>query len=117
MLHLLMEAKKGNLKDEDESVDSGFITSKKSHIEDSTKQIINNITVDDITAQALVFFIAGFDTSSTLTSFTTYELAINKNVQNKLRKEVDDTFEAFDGKLTYEALGNLKYMDMVISGM
>lgn len=75
-----------------------------------------NITNFDITAQATIFFVPGFEAISTLLSFMAYELALNPDIQNKLRDEVEDTCQECNGKLTYEILMKLKYMDMVVSG-
>ncbi|KAJ8965322.1 hypothetical protein NQ314_004216 [Rhamnusium bicolor] len=48
-------------------------------------------------------------------SFAAYELAVNQDVQERLREEVYATFEECGGKLTYESLLKMKYMDMVVS--
>ncbi|KAK9752578.1 Cytochrome P450 [Popillia japonica] len=48
-------------------------------------------------------------------SFMGYELVVNPDIQIRLQKEIDDTLEECNGKLTYEALLKMKYMDMVIS--
>jgi cytochrome P450 len=71
---------------------------------------------DDIAAQALVFFLAGFDTTSTLLCFTSHQLAVHPEIQNRLQKEIDKTLHEHGGKLTYEALQGMKYLDMVLSG-
>lgn len=69
-----------------------------------------------MTGQCLVFFLAGFDTVSQLMSFMSHELAINPDVQEQLREEVDAVREQLGGKpVTYEALQNMKYLDMVVS--
>ncbi|KAJ3645289.1 hypothetical protein Zmor_022955 [Zophobas morio] len=73
------------------------------------------ITDQDIVSQALVFLFAGFETVSTLMCFMSYELALNPDVQTRLIQEVDETVEACKGKLTYESLLGMKYMDMVVS--
>lgn len=75
------------------------------------------ITDDDITAQALLFFFGGFETSATLMCLTSYELAVNPDIQDRLREEIDSTFQKYNGKLTYEALMGMKYLDMVVSGI
>lgn len=49
-------------------------------------------------------------------AFMAYELAINPDIQKKLRDEVEKTDQECDGKLTYESLMRMKYMDMVVSG-
>lgn len=83
----------------------------------SAKDRVNNaLTNEDITAQALLFFIAGFDTTSSLMCFTIYELTVNQDVQERLRKEIHSTWKECCGNLTYEDLLQMKYLDMVISG-
>ncbi|XP_072389471.1 uncharacterized protein [Diabrotica undecimpunctata] len=112
MIHLLLEAKKGNTHSEDHNiVDAGYAT-----VEEHLKADKNaEITEDDIIAQAFVFFFAGFDSSSTLISFLAYELCANQDIQEKLRDEIKDTLDSCNGKLNYEALVNMKYMDMVVT--
>ncbi|NP_001166017.1 cytochrome P450 9e2-like [Nasonia vitripennis] len=74
-----------------------------------------NVTMDDILGNAFIFFLAGFDTSSSLMAFMALELAANPDIQEKLQQEVDLQLEKNDGKLTYEALSDMKYLDMVVS--
>lgn len=84
---------------------------------DKTKfRKLKHLTDDDIASQALVFFLAGFDTISTALCFGSYELAINPEVQSKLRDEILRTRSANNGQLTYESLLGMKYMDKVFSG-
>ncbi|XP_051165488.1 uncharacterized protein LOC127284206 [Leptopilina boulardi] len=66
-----------------------------------------------IAAQAFVFFIAGFETSSTTMSNALYELALNPSIQEKLRKEIQNEFKITEGKLLYDRIKNLKYLHMV----
>lgn len=75
-----------------------------------------NISDFEIAAQAMIFFLAGFETVSSTLSFTVYELAINPEIQDKLIEEIHAVYEENQGKPTYEAITNMKYMDMVISG-
>lgn len=70
----------------------------------------------EIVAQAILFFIAGFETSSTLLCFAAHELAINPDVQKKLQDEIDELIAEKGKTLTYNDLMKMKYMDMVISG-
>lgn len=49
-------------------------------------------------------------------SFMAHELAINPDIQKQLREEVDEVREQLGNKpVTYEALQNMKYLDMVVS--
>ncbi|KAI4459292.1 cytochrome p450 [Holotrichia oblita] len=72
------------------------------------------LTLNEIAAQAFVFFLAGFETSSTTMTFCLHELAFNQEIQDKLRKEVRDTYQKTDGQLNYDAIMGMKYMDMVL---
>lgn len=73
------------------------------------------LTFGELAAQAFMFFTAGFDTSSTLMSFALLELSVNEDIQNHMRDEVNKVFQKNNGELTYEALSEMHYMDMVIS--
>ncbi|KAF2894715.1 hypothetical protein ILUMI_11460 [Ignelater luminosus] len=115
MIHLLMEAQKGRLKhDEQSSEDSSFAVVEESELGRTQKRKIE-ITDEDITAQAVVFFVAGFDTASTLMGFMCYELAVNPDIQQRLIDDVDASLEKCNGDVTYEALMGMKYLDMVVS--
>jgi cytochrome P450 len=72
---------------------------------------------DDLTAQVLLFFMAGFDAASTILCFATHLLATHPDVQTRVQEEIDLTLNKDEGNLTYEAVQGMKYLDMVISGM
>nr|CAD7428600.1 unnamed protein product [Timema monikensis] len=72
------------------------------------------ITDTLLAAQCFVFFLAGFETSSTTISCCLHELAVNPDIQERLRKEVDNVLIKHGGQITYEALQDLKYMDAVV---
>ena len=57
---------------------------------------------DDLVSQAAIFFTAGFETSSTTMSFTLHEVALNPDIQKRLRAEIHDALEKTGGKITYE---------------
>ncbi|GJQ82005.1 Cyp6a9 [Trypoxylus dichotomus] len=73
------------------------------------------LTFSELAAQVFAFFVAGFETSSTLMSFALLELSINEDVQKRLRDEVNEAFQKNNGELTYEALSEMRYLDMVIN--
>ncbi|XP_076666519.1 putative cytochrome P450 6a14 [Andrena cerasifolii] len=76
---------------------------------------LENIKLTDslLTAQAFVFFAAGFETSSSAMSNALYELALNHEVQDKLREEIAEYFAKNNGQLKYEDIKHLKYLDKV----
>ncbi|XP_012537312.1 cytochrome P450 9e2 [Monomorium pharaonis] len=73
------------------------------------------MTLDDIVSQAFSFFFAGFDTTSNLLCFVVHELAVNQDIQNRLREEVQQHLAEGNGEISYESLLKMSYMDMVIS--
>ncbi|XP_046630321.1 cytochrome P450 9e2-like [Neodiprion virginianus] len=73
------------------------------------------ITVDDVIAQAFNSFFAGFDTSSTLMCYTAYELAVNPDIQDRLRDEIDRCLRDNRGIISYESLNDMKYLDAVVA--
>ena len=66
-------------------------------------------------SQALIFFIAGFETSSTTMSNALYELALHQDIQDKLRSEIKEVMKK-DEQLTYDNVKNMKYLDKVVKG-
>lgn len=44
-----------------------------------------------------------------------HELAINPDIQEKLQQEIDDAFKQSNGKLTYDNIIKMKYLDMVVT--
>lgn len=69
-----------------------------------------------LTAQAFVFFVAGFETSSSAISNALYELALNPEVQDKLRQEIKEHFEKNNHELKYDQVKDLTYLDLVFRG-
>lgn len=57
----------------------------------------------------------GFDTTAVVGAVILYRLAWNQKAQEKLRKEIFDTLDACDQKLTYDALKDMVYLDNVIN--
>lgn len=117
MIHLLMEARKGQLKYEEsnEQNETGFSTVEESEIGKNTNRPKIVMNDDDMAAQVFIFFFGGFDTISTMMSFMCYELAVNPDIQKKLIQEIDVTSKQNNGKLTYDVLNKMKYMDMVVT--
>lgn len=73
------------------------------------------LDIDDMTAQAFIFFFGGFDTTSTALSFAAHEIAANPEIQTKLQQEIDKVLEETKGEVSYEAINRLEYLDAVIS--
>ncbi|GFR31291.1 cytochrome P450 3A8, partial [Trichonephila clavata] len=74
-----------------------------------------NLSMNELVAQCIIFFIAGYDTTASTLSFSTYILALYPDIQEKVFEEIVDTLKFTNGELTYEALQNMKYLDNIIS--
>jgi len=58
------------------------------------------VTDNLIASQAFVFFVTGFEILSTTISHALYELALNQETQDKLRKEIDEVYAKYKYKIT-----------------
>ncbi|XP_069671897.1 probable cytochrome P450 6a14 [Periplaneta americana] len=89
------------------------------NIDEEEKQVTKGgdvaITMTEVAAQSVIFFVAGFETSATTLSFCLYELALNPDIQDRLREEIDTVLEKYDGNITYEGIQEMSYLDNVLS--
>lgn len=74
------------------------------------------LSENDIIAQCFIFFLGGFETSSTTMTFAMLELAQNQDIQEKLRKEIKKVLTKHEGKISYEAVMEMRYLEQVING-
>ncbi|XP_028033856.1 cytochrome P450 9e2-like isoform X1 [Bombyx mandarina] len=71
----------------------------------------NAFTDDDLVAQAVLFYVAGYDTTANLINYFLYEMAVNPHVQEKLNQEIAEMSDEGD---VYEAIQRLKYLEMCV---
>ncbi|KNC33651.1 Cytochrome P450 6a9 [Lucilia cuprina] len=71
------------------------------------------LSLEQMAAQAFVFFLGGFETSSSTLGFVLYELALHQEMQDKLRQEIKESFK--ENNIDYETLHQLKFMGHIIS--
>lgn len=74
------------------------------------------LTLDEVIAQAFLFFFAGADTSSTAISYAITELSIHQDVQEKLRSEIIEKTKSSNGEITYDNLHEMTYLNQVMNG-
>ena len=60
--------------------------------------------------------IKGFETSSATMTFALYELALNPDTQDTLREEIKTVLARHANKITYDAVNEMKYLQMVLDG-
>lgn len=86
-------------------------STKASQSETGTKE-----TFEEMAAQAFVFFVAGFESSSSTLSFCMYEFARNPETQQKAYDEITSVLKDYDGTLNYESAMEMKYTENCIDG-
>ncbi|XP_033752138.1 cytochrome P450 3A5-like [Pecten maximus] len=101
-LQLMVDAQEGT-RDIDE-------TNRSAHQKEPSPK---GITFDAILANAEVFFAAGYETTSITLTMTAYNLALNPECQEKLRREIEE--EIGSELIDYENVKKLEYLDMCIS--
>lgn len=96
LLQLLMDLKENGKSDMSEE-DKGF-------------------TMEEIAAEAMLFFGAGSDTSSTTITSLLLEVTLQPDIQDRLRAEINQVLENHDGQFTYDSMCDMKYLGQVIDG-
>ncbi|XP_047999129.1 cytochrome P450 6B6-like [Leguminivora glycinivorella] len=80
---------------------------------DGTPLIVDmEMDVKMMAAQVFVFFGAGFETSSSATSFLLHQLAYNPEIQAKIQSEIDEVLQKYDNKLCYDAVAEMTLLGM-----
>jgi len=77
--------------------------------------ILDEFTEQDIIANAILMFLAGFEPVSSTLSFCLYQLALNQHIQDKMRDEMNSKLKQH-GQLNNDFLVDLHYTDMVLAG-
>ncbi|XP_070556760.1 cytochrome P450 3A24-like [Ptychodera flava] len=101
---------KGN-EDEEEEDENGvkLVKDGKSDTHEFSKKFTN----EDILGQSLIFFLGGFETTSTTMCFLAYVMATQPEIQDKVCKEIDDVMAEYD-EPNYQAVAKMPYLDMVV---
>ncbi len=104
-IQLMMNAHKEELDKEDDD--------DKDFHDANTGPPKRKLTRDEIITQGVLFFIAGYETTAQAIAFLVYNLALNPEYQEKLKEEIDSVIG--DKPVDYEALSELKLLDMCIN--
>ncbi|GIY30714.1 cytochrome P450 3A29 [Caerostris extrusa] len=101
-----------NEKESEDSSVYGEVSTEHQVFKGVTKK---NMSLNELVAQCVIFFLAGYETTASTLAFSTYLLALHPDVQEKLYEELVDTVNKTKGELTYEGLQSMKYLDNIIS--
>uniref|UniRef100_A0A1Y1LC98 Cytochrome P450 n=1 Tax=Photinus pyralis TaxID=7054 RepID=A0A1Y1LC98_PHOPY len=94
MLHLLNEGLLENLRENKKDPD-------------------NDEVQDEIVSQLMGMYFANFDSFTLTLCNCMYELALNPDIQERLIREIDETWANCEGNLPHDTLMGMTYMDMV----
>ncbi|KAG5878164.1 hypothetical protein JTB14_028536 [Gonioctena quinquepunctata] len=92
----------------------GEVTDDGNIVQKGVEKSGERLTLNEVAAQCFVFFIAGFETSATTMTFALLELALNLNIQENLRREINTVLKKHEGEVTYDAVMEMSYLDKVI---
>lgn len=85
-------------------------------LKNDSKENVKQLTTNEIAAQVFLFFAAGFETSAAAMGFSLYELALNPEIQQRARKEINQILNKYNGDFPYEAMSELTYVDCILHG-
>ena len=74
----------------------------------------NLISEDEIVAHEFIFILAGYETTAACLMFTSYLLACNPHVQERLQREIDDKFPNTTDRASYDTVTELQYLEQVL---
>uniref|UniRef100_A0A0K8TV66 unspecific monooxygenase n=1 Tax=Epiphyas postvittana TaxID=65032 RepID=A0A0K8TV66_EPIPO len=81
---------------------------------DNEKDRALEVTDSVIEAQAFLFYAAGYETSASTMGFMLYHLALETDIQDKLRAEIDEYLRKNNNQITLETVMNdLPYLEQV----
>ncbi|KAH0547061.1 hypothetical protein KQX54_016896 [Cotesia glomerata] len=73
------------------------------------------LSIENMTSQAFIFFFGGFDSTATTMCFMAHEIASNPDIQKKLQEEIDQVLEKENGNPSYESINRMHYLDATVN--
>lgn len=74
------------------------------------------ISIETCAAQVFIFYVAGFESTSSSIAYTIHELARQPEKMRKLQTEIDSVLERHNNQLTYECIQEMHYLDLCLMG-
>ncbi|KAK5644733.1 hypothetical protein RI129_006033 [Pyrocoelia pectoralis] len=80
----------------------------------SKEEVKEGLSIQELIAQCFVFLLGGFEAPTSITSFCIYELSRKPKLQQKVREEILKVLKKYNGKVSYDALAEMKFTDQCI---
>lgn len=78
-------------------------------------QGVSKFSDDEIKAQLITWLLAGYQTSSNTLAFTAYHLAMDADVQERLRCEIEIAIQTYNELPLYELVHEIEYLKCVMN--
>lgn len=106
-------SRRENLKDEEKPNDIlQSLLDLKNQNKSGKPEKSSNLELEDIVAQCIMIFIAGYIATKATFLFAVHELAVNPEIQEKLIKEIDHTFKNKD--IDYDTIVGMEYLEAIV---
>ncbi|KAG8188120.1 hypothetical protein JTE90_029048 [Oedothorax gibbosus] len=114
LLQLMMDSEIDDSKvtSDDLTADADNTTEKAAG--STTGKLLRKMTDADILDNSLLFFLAGYETTSTALAFTAHFLIKYPDIQEKIRIEIQQICESED-TLDYQSVSKLQYLEQVLN--
>ncbi|XP_067143001.1 cytochrome P450 3A8-like [Centruroides vittatus] len=109
-LQLMMDAQEGVL--ENTAEDLKEVENEINNYKVQPKH--KTMSLEDIVAQSILFIIGGHDPTTATLTFFCYEMALNPECQEKLLKEIDETWQTHDN-VDFDIVSKMTYLDAVLN--
>lgn len=120
LVKMALQQKNGIPSDRNDAIDMMLTLKQESKIDASKRHedetnVSKEITEHLMAAQVFILFIAGFGNNALTLSYTFFHLAKYPEIQDTLLKEINDVLAKHDGKLTYDTIKEMTYLDQVFA--
>lgn len=111
---LIYDIMKDRKKNENSSVSNNYQNDILNYLMELQKK--KNLNDTNVAAHTFTFFMDGYETSSAVFAHALYLLSLHKDVQDKLRMEINDCLMINNNDITFDELQQLEYLDHVFNG-
>lgn len=83
----------------------------------ANQSTFHHLSLEECAAQVSLFYLAGFDTTSSTIAYTLFELSRQPDLQRRLQNEIDETLEKYNGAITYESIKEMPFLHACFNGL
>lgn len=80
----------------------------------AAKTDYKSLSIEECASHLFLFYLAGFETSSSAAAYCLWELSRNPDKMAKLQQEIDINIATAHGQITYDGIREMKYLDMCV---